>query len=100
MYLSLVKGCASFMIAILGALFGRLKDVSGCSAAPEEFSPTAFLALFWVCGAQIVFVWGGCSVSAGVGCCGQWGILVLPRHPLALGNIALLERFLRAAGEG
>ena len=45
MYLGLVKGCTCFMIAILCALFGRPKDVQGCSAAPEEFSPTAFLVL-------------------------------------------------------
>ena len=32
--------------AILYAFFGRPKAVQGCSAAPEEFSPTAFLALF------------------------------------------------------
>ena len=46
MHLGLVKGRACFMIAILCALFGRRKDVWGCSAAPEELSPTAFLALF------------------------------------------------------
>ena len=45
-YPGLVRGRACTVIAIVCALFGRLKDVSGCSAAPEDFSSAAFLALF------------------------------------------------------
>ena len=31
------------------SVFNRPKDVQGCSAAPEEFTPTAFLVLFRLC---------------------------------------------------
>ena len=56
MNVRLIKGCACFIFAISCALFGRPKDVQGCSAAPEEFSLTAFLALFWFHGSQRVCV--------------------------------------------
>ena len=36
--------------------FDRPKDVYGCSAAPEEFAPTAFLVLLLLCFAPNV--WG------------------------------------------
>ena len=51
-YLGLMKVCACIVIALHCALFGRPKDVQGCSAAPEEFSPTAFLALCLFRGSQ------------------------------------------------
>ena len=51
-----MKVCACIVTASHCTLFGRLKDVQGCSAAPEDFSPTAFLALFLFRGSQRV--WG------------------------------------------
>ena len=38
------------------ALFVRPKDISGCSAAPEEFLPLLFLLCSCFCGSQCVCV--------------------------------------------
>ena len=47
------------------AVPNRLKDVQGCSAAPEEFSFTAFLALFlFAVPIVCVCVWVGVRVSS------------------------------------
>ena len=55
----LMKVCACIVIVLPCALFGRPKNVQGCPAAPEEFSPTAFLALFLFHGSQRMCEGGG-----------------------------------------
>ena len=46
--------CTCIVTALHCALFGRRRDVECCSIAPEEFSPTSFLALFFFPGCEHV----------------------------------------------
>ena len=50
-------------VGVWGSSFNRPKDVKGCSAAPEEFSPTAALVLF-----LLVLRFPTCVCVGGLGC--------------------------------